>query len=94
MIRKQLYLEQAQDEALKRRASQLGVSEAEIVRRSLDNTLGLSPKQTSLAKQALEAFLAKAEQLAASSEGTSEFRFDRSSLYEDDERFERWTGNE
>ena len=36
MIRKQLYIEPAQERVLKRRARELGVTEAELLRRSLD----------------------------------------------------------
>jgi hypothetical protein len=39
MIRKQLYLEERQHRALKRRAEELGVSEAEVMRRALDDAL-------------------------------------------------------
>lgn len=39
MVRKQLYLTEAQDEALKRKAEEEGVSEAEVVRRALDQAL-------------------------------------------------------
>lgn len=39
MIRKQLYLEERQHRALKRRAAELGVSEAEVMRRALDEAL-------------------------------------------------------
>jgi hypothetical protein len=39
MIRKQLYISEAQNEALKRRARALGVSEAELARRALDALL-------------------------------------------------------
>ena len=39
MVRKQFYLAEAQDKALKRRAKALGVSEAEVVRRALDDAL-------------------------------------------------------
>lgn len=41
MIRKQLYISQRQDLALKRRARSLGVSEAELVRQALDRSLEL-----------------------------------------------------
>lgn len=43
MIRKQLYIEPRQEEALKRRAHELGVSEAELVRRALDVALAGDP---------------------------------------------------
>lgn len=39
MVRKQLYLTEDQDVALKRRAAEAGVSEAEVVRRALDMAL-------------------------------------------------------
>ncbi len=39
MVRKQLYLTEAQDAALKRKADEAGISEAEVVRRALDQAL-------------------------------------------------------
>ena len=39
MIRKQVYLEARQDRLLKARARQLGVTEAELIRQSLQQTL-------------------------------------------------------
>ncbi|MFN0072894.1 MAG: hypothetical protein ACKVVP_15530 [Chloroflexota bacterium] len=39
MVRKQLYLEQDQDRLLKRRASELGISEAEAVRILINQSL-------------------------------------------------------
>ncbi len=36
MVRKQIYIEPEQEELLKRRAKELGVSEAELIRRGLD----------------------------------------------------------
>jgi hypothetical protein len=36
MVRKQIYITGDQDEALKNRAEQLGVTEAEVIRRALD----------------------------------------------------------
>ena len=36
MVRKQLYITRSQDRALKRRARELGVTEAEVVRRAID----------------------------------------------------------
>ncbi len=36
MVRKQIYIEPQQDELLKRRAKELGVSEAELIRRAID----------------------------------------------------------
>ena len=39
MVRKQLYMSEEHERALKARASKLGVSEAELVRRMLDGLL-------------------------------------------------------
>lgn len=39
MIRKQLYISEAHERALKKRARELGISEAELVRRLLDRLL-------------------------------------------------------
>jgi hypothetical protein len=43
MVRKQVYLEARQDAWLKRRAAELGVTEAELIRRGLDR-LGRAPE--------------------------------------------------
>lgn len=46
MVRKQVYIEARQEKALEERAKQLGVTEAELIRRSLDRGLeGLSPRK-------------------------------------------------
>lgn len=42
MVRKQVYIEPRQDRRLKQRARQLGVTEAELIRQSLDRALGMS----------------------------------------------------
>lgn len=36
MVRKQIYIEHQQEELLKRRAKELGITEAELVRRAID----------------------------------------------------------
>ena len=36
MVRKQVYIEPGQDARLKRQAAQLGVTEAELIRRAID----------------------------------------------------------
>lgn len=41
MVRKQLYIDKRQDEALKRRARELGISEAEVVRQALADSLAV-----------------------------------------------------
>ncbi len=90
MIRKQLYLEEAQDKALKQRAKELGVSEAEVVRRALDEALHGERRTNLAARQALESFLERANELAKTSSLPEGYRFDRQDLYEEDERFKRW----
>lgn len=39
MVRKQIYLERAQDEQIKHRAAEAGLSEAEVIRRMIDRCL-------------------------------------------------------
>ncbi len=43
MVRKQVYIEPRQDALLKRQAAQLGVTEAELIRRAIDQT-GVAPR--------------------------------------------------
>lgn len=90
MIRKQLYLEETQDQALKQRARELGISEAELVRRALD--AALYPKDnTHLAtprRAALTQLLANAKRLSAAHTFPEHYHFDRDELY--DEREGRW----
>jgi hypothetical protein len=88
MIRKQLYLDAIQDKALKQRARELGLSEAEIVRRALDSVLfeGSAPQ----GQRHLASFLKQAEELAEAYRPTDSYRFDRQALYEEDDRFKRW----
>lgn len=43
MVRKQIYLKVEQEMALKRRAEEEGKSEAELLRRALDNYLSKAP---------------------------------------------------
>lgn len=67
MVRKQLYIEERQDKALKRRAKKLGISEAEVVRAALDAALAREgapqPPPPSLPKDdPLEQLLALAEE--------------------------------
>lgn len=43
MVRKQVYIEPGQDALLKRQAAQLGVTEAELIRRAIDQA-GAAPR--------------------------------------------------
>ena len=90
MIRKQLYLEEAQDQALKQRARELGISEAELVRRALD--VVLSPKGNGhLAvprRAALTQLVSNAKRISEKHNFPEGYRFNRDELYQ--EREERW----
>ncbi len=87
MIRKQLYISDEHERALKARARELGVSEAELVRRLLDGLLlggeGGSGLPKAGATEALEGFLEEADRLAESHRFPEGYRFDREELYED-----------
>ncbi len=87
MIRKQLYISDEHERALKARAGELGVSEAELVRRLLDRLLldeeGASGLARAGAADALEGFLEEADRLAESHRFPEGYRFDREELYED-----------
>jgi hypothetical protein len=93
MIRKQLYLEARQDRALKRRAKQLGVSEADVVRAALDAALrepgATAPALLPIRDRALKSLLDGAREIAATHR-TKGSRYVRDELYE--ERESRWTG--
>ena len=96
MVRKQLYLEEAQDKALKRRAKELGVSEAEVVRQALDTAFKnktVAP-EVKRKKAILQAFFEEADELAKTHSLPEGYRFDRQALYEEDKRFTRWNRKE
>jgi hypothetical protein len=54
MIRKQIYLKPEQEQALKKRAQSLGVSEAELIRESLAVVLGKADSTRDLQMEAWE----------------------------------------
>ena len=80
MVRKQLYIEDAQEQRLKRRARELGVSEAELMRRALDGVLWDSRRalRRPAAAENLRQFFHVADQSIKTIE-----RFKREELYED-----------
>ena len=86
MIRKQLYISDEHERALKARAGELGVSEAELVRRLLDGLLLGEEGRSGLARpgaaEAVEDFLEEADRLAESHRFPEGYRFDREELYE------------
>ncbi len=87
MVRKQLYISDEHERALKARARELGVSEAELVRRMLDGLLldgkGGRGLAGAGAAEALEGFLEEADRLAESHRFQRGYVFDRNELYED-----------
>ena len=87
MVRKQLYIDERQDRALKRRARELGLSEAELVRRALDAALAGEQRPLPGRKEALESFLQRAVELARCHRSPAR-RWSREELYE--ERLRRW----
>ena len=87
VVRKQLYISDEHERALKARARELGVSEAELVRRMLDGLLLDGERGGGLAgadaAEALEGFLKEADRLAESHRFQRGYVFDRNELYED-----------
>ena len=85
MVRKQLYISDEHERALKARAKELGVSEAELVRRMLDGLLldGERGLAGAGATEALEGLLKEADRLAESHRFQRGYVFDRNELYED-----------
>lgn len=86
MIRKQLYISDDHERALKIKAREAGVSEAELIRRLLDRLLlgseGSSRVPLGRVRAALD-FLEATDEISASHRFTEDYRFDREDLYED-----------
>jgi hypothetical protein len=87
MVRKQLYISEEHERALKARARELGVSEAELVRRMLDGLLldgtGGRGLAGAGAAEALVGFLKEADRLGEYHLLQRGFVFDRNELYDD-----------
>jgi hypothetical protein len=85
VVRKQLYISDEHERAL--RAREIGVSEAELVRRMLDGLLLDGPVGGGLAgagvAEALEDFLEEADRLAESHNFPEGYLFSRDELYEE-----------
>ena len=86
-VRKQLYISDEHERALKARTKDLDVSEAELVRQMLDGMLldweGGRGLAGAGAVEALEGFLEEADRLAESHRFQRGYVFDRNELYED-----------
>ena len=89
MIRKQVYIEPEQEELLKRRSRELGISEAELIRRGIEQVaqgVGSPPRD----KQAWEEELAFIKERAARMHALGRERgWTREELYE--ERLSRFS---
>ena len=81
MVRKQLYLEERHELALKRRAAETGLSEAELVRRALD--AALSVPGHALARPGRADALERLRATWAAARSQLIDPFDRSALYEE-----------
>ena len=86
MVRKQLYISEEHEKALKVRASAMGISEAELVRGLLDRLLLDSDSGSGFSsgrpKAALD-FLKHADRISGSHSLPEGYRFDREELYEE-----------
>jgi hypothetical protein len=91
MIRKQIYIEPRHERMLKRRASQRGMTEAELIREALDSVeIGALPGRRGVDGAAARKALAFMRSLSASNSRASRGRtLTREALYE--ERIGRWT---
>lgn len=89
-VRKQLYITREQEHALKERAREEGLTEAEIVREALDRHLrpGSDPVIPVHRRQALEELHTLWGKIARHHQLPTDFRFDREQLYA--EREYRW----
>jgi hypothetical protein len=85
VVRKQLYISEEHERALKARARELGLSEAELVRRMLDGLLLGREEGRGLggagAAEALERLLEEADRLAKSHRFQRGYVVDRYELY-------------
>lgn len=88
MVRKQLYIADDQERRLKRRARELGVSEAELVRRALD--AALADEGAALPRpdrdETAAGLLATIERVARRSAFPPGWKFSRQEAYSERER--------
>ena len=94
MVRKQVYIEPEQDRLLKRRAAELGVTESDLIRRSIDQVtrMGVHPPRDPAAWQRQVAFLAELRRRSEARvpEQDEGYKWSREEIY--DERLRRLLG--
>ena len=87
-IRKQLYTDPYQDAALKRKARELGFSEAELVRRALNTVLTETAQAMPARPSVLQALLEDAQALSITHPAPT-YAYKRDDAYEDESRQQR-----
>ena len=84
MIRKQIYLEKRQVQAIQQRAKAVGANESELIRQAIDRELygsgGVPTRPDPAAWYEIEAFLASQSEKPLTGEP---YRFNREDLYEE-----------
>jgi hypothetical protein len=88
MIRKQIYLDREQDEMLKRRSKELGISEAALIRRCINEVAVQKSAESERQRAWQELFSAMDERAKIHAPQTGR-TWTRDQLYE--ERFERYS---
>ena len=83
VVRKQLYLREDQDALLKQRARDLGISEAELVRRALDRFLASPEEEQRSPEEAVFRFLDLAEKVQKHHRFPEDWRFRRGEVYQE-----------
>jgi hypothetical protein len=90
MIRKQLYIDPHQDALLKRKARELGLSEAELVRRALDAALGEDQHSITPRRSVLQDLLKDALAFSLVHKPPEGYGYKREDAYSNEPRLERW----
>ena len=86
IIRKQLYIEERQDRALKYHAKELGISEAQLVRQAIDNLFMEKTNIKSDADDILRDIFNTMDKVAKTRSAPKGYRFNRQEHYEEEER--------
>jgi hypothetical protein len=90
MVRKQLYIDLQQDALLKRKARELGLSEAEVVRRALDTALNERVNPTVPSRSLLKELLDDARAFSLEHQPPESYIYKREDAYSNEQRLERW----